>query len=120
MAWRIHENLAAGTMDNTVLGRVTGTMRFVGCAGEVTLDLAGNMEGELRGKRILISNPEADERNAALGKPGTYMQMFRTHQVGEVQSIERLADGLLHAAWHDEVNGRVVIELPANAWSPAD
>ena len=120
MAWRIHENLTEGEMDNTTPGRISGTLRFVGRAGEVTLDLTGDMLGELRGTRIRLKNPEARERNAAMGKAGTYMRTFASVQKGEVDSIAILADGLLHAAWYDDTNGRVVLELPASAWNMED
>ena len=120
MAWRVHENLVEGEMDNTTPGRISGTLRFVGRAGEVTLDLAGDMAGDLRGKRIRLNNPAAGERNAALHRKGTYMRLFRARQHGEVDSIKCLDDGFLHAAWYDETNGRVVLELPTEAWTVAD
>jgi hypothetical protein len=104
-----------GEMDNATPGRITGTLRFVG-KGTVTLDLTGDMMGELRGKRIRLNNPEPSERNVTLGKAGTYLRTFQTHQVGEVDSIKRVADGSLYAAWYDKTNGRVVLELPAAAW----
>jgi hypothetical protein len=112
--------LVEGEIDNTTPGRISGTLRFVGRAGEVTLDLAGDMAGELRGKRIRLDNPMPNERNATLRQRGSYMRGFRGRQRGKVDSIERLADGILHAAWYDETNGRVVIELPTEAWTVAD
>jgi len=117
MAWRIHENLVEGEMDNTTPGRVSGTLRFVGRARKVTLDLEGDFNGALRGKRIHLHNPEACERNLSLRQPGSYMRGFKARQVGEVHCIERFPDGMLHAAWYENTNGRVVMELPAAAWN---
>ena len=117
MAWRPTQNLIEGEMDNTTPGRISGTLRFVGRAGEVTLNLAGDMLGELRGKRVRLSNPDASERNTTLGRAGTYMRRFSGCQSGKVERIEGLTDGWLHAAWNDDTNGRVVIEMPAGAWT---
>ena len=63
MAWRIHDNLIDGELDNTGAGRVTETLRFVGTDEAVTLDVEGHFEGELRGKRIHLCNPHPGERS---------------------------------------------------------
>lgn len=119
MAWRIHENLADGEMDNTTPGRVTGTLRFVGTDEDVTLDLEGDFSGSLQGRRIRLENPDAAERNQSLGnRPGSYMDGFDPRQEGKVGVIEAVGGGgagLLHASWYSS-NGRVVLELPAGAW----
>jgi len=117
MAWRIHENLIGGEIDNTTPGRVTGTLRFVGTDEDVTLDLAGDFSGCLKGRRIRLENPDAAERNEALGRRGSYMDGFDRHQEGKVDIIETTSGdtGLLHASWYS-ANGRVVLELPAGAW----
>ena len=121
MAWRIHENLIEGELDNTVPGRITGTMRFVGLAEPVRLDLSGDFKGDIQGRRIRFQNPNPQERNVALGKArSSYMRGFAQPQAGAVDSIERLGDGTLHAAWYEPTNGRVVLELPDTAWVVAD
>ena len=117
MAWRIHENLVAGTLDNTAPGRVTGELTFIGLTQPVRLDLAGDMTGELRGKRIRLSNPAPRELGVTLAYQDSYMKGFRLRQEGEVDAVEALADGILHAAWYSVGNGRVVLELPAAAWT---
>ncbi len=120
MAWRPHANLVEGELDNTTAGRISGWLCFgrcdgnVGMGSKVTLDLAGDMAGELRGKRIVLKNPHM----RVLASQA--MRGFRTRQVGPVDSVEALASGILHAAWYDEENGRVVLELPASAWRVAD
>jgi hypothetical protein len=48
------------------------------------------------------------------------MRGFAQPQTGAVDSIERLGDGTLHAAWYEPTNGRVVLELPDTAWVVAD
>ena len=119
MAWRIHDNLMAGEIDNTTPGRVTGKLAFIGMAGTVTLDLEGDALGVLKGRRIRLENPLPKERAEALNQRGTYMRRFARKQTGQVDAIEVLADGGLHAAWYSE-NGRVVLELPAEAWTFSD
>ncbi len=101
-------------MDNATAGRIGGWLFFAGMGSKVTLDLAGDMAGELRGKRIVLKNPHT----RVFGSQA--MRGFRTRQVGPVDSVEALVGGTLHAAWYDEDNGRVVIELPADAWRIAD
>jgi hypothetical protein len=120
MAWRIHDNLMAGELDNTQPGRVTGKLAFIGIAGTVSLDLEGDARGALKGRRIRFQNPTPKERNEALKKRGSYMRGFAQPQTGAVDSIERLGDGTLHAAWYEPTNGRVVLELPDAAWVVAD
>jgi hypothetical protein len=100
-------------MDNTTPGRVTGTLRFVGKGGSVTLELAGDFSGCLKGHRIRLDNPEPGEHHDMRG--------FDRRQEGEVDVIEPV-DTIggdeacwLHASWFSE-NGRVVLELPAEAW----
>ena len=118
MAWRIHTNLIDGEMDNTTSGRVTGTLRFVGICGSVTLDLAGDFSGSLKGHRIRLENPDAAEHGNASARNGSYMSGFDRRHEGEVDAIEpidRGEDCPLHASWYSD-NGRVVIELPAGAW----
>ncbi|MEF8788403.1 MAG: hypothetical protein V5A84_04985 [Planctomycetota bacterium] len=121
MAWRIHRNLIDGEMDNTTPGRVTGTLRFVGKGGSVTLDLEGDFSGCLKGERLRLKNPDAGEHNEALSRRDSYMRGFDRHQEGEVEAIEPIDPSggedacWLHAAWYSD-NGRVVLELPAEAW----
>ena len=117
MAWRIHTNLKAGTLDNTTPGRVTGEMTFIGLTQPVRLDLAGDMQGELRGRRVRLSNPAPRELGVSLAYEESYMAGFRLRQEGEVDAVEVLSDGILHASWYSKGNGRVVLELPAAAWT---
>ena len=118
MAWRIHTNLTDGEIDNTTPGRVTGTLRFVGKGGSVTLDLAGDFSGRLKGRRLRLENPDPAEHNEALHRADSYMRGFDRRQEGEVDGIEPIGRGKagpLHASWYSE-NGRVVLELPAEGW----
>jgi hypothetical protein len=104
----------------------------VGIDDDVTLNLEGDFSGCLKGRRIRLENPDAAERNEALNRCGSYMDGFDRRQEGKVGVIEALpaesaaqagvgggGTGLLHASWHS-ANGRVVLELPADAWEVAE
>src|SRR5207244_2413334 len=52
MAWRPTQYLLEGELDNTVPGKVTGWMRFVGLKRQVTFDLKGDFHRDIRGAKI--------------------------------------------------------------------
>lgn len=119
MAWRPYENLIEGELDNTVPGKVTGWMRFVGMDEKVILDLTGDFYRDIRGAKLCLTNPDPAERNAVGFSParsGTYMEGFDTFQVGKVGDITAglpPADYVSYPyiEWFSKTNGRVVIEL---------
>jgi hypothetical protein len=113
MAWRVDENLVSGRLDNRVPGKVTGELRFIGMKEPVRVDLDGDFSGTLRGKVLVLNRPEASERNATLGRSGSYMEQFDAVQEGRVESIAA-DETLAHIAWLSTENGRVVIELDPN------
>ena len=49
MAWRFHEHILRGELDNTGRGRVTGRLWLAGLAGPMTLDLRGDCAPDLAG-----------------------------------------------------------------------
>src|SRR5665647_2139588 len=53
MAWRPHEHLIDGYLDNTEPGKVTGHLRFVGMPEMVRLNLEGDFHREYRGENPL-------------------------------------------------------------------
>ena len=120
MAWRPYENLIAGELENTVPGRVTGWLRFVGMEQEVKLDLKGDFHRDIRGTRVRLRNPQPSDRNhtGALGeaRDGSYMDGFSPVQTGDAGDITA---GLPpypyvrypYVEWYYEQNGRVVLEL---------
>jgi len=120
MAWRPYENLIAGELSNTVPGRVTGWLRFVGMEEQVRLDLNGDFHRDIRGTRIRLRNPQSMDRNqtGATGetRQGSYMGRFSPVQTGKVGDITA---GLPphdygvrpYIEWYSEENGRVVLEL---------
>jgi hypothetical protein len=113
MAWRPHEHLIAGELDNTRPGRVTGWMTFVGLDEPVTFDLAGDFHRDARGAKLLLFNPNAPKETADACRR---MEGFATHQAGRVGDITAglpPADYVdyPYVEWYSDRNGRVVLEL---------
>ena len=113
MAFRPTEYLICGELDNTVQGKVTGWMRFVGIKGKVTFDLEGNFHRDIRGTKIHLIGGATDSEPDAEG----YMQGFAPHQTGKVGDITAglppadYISGSVYVEWYSQLNGRVVLEL---------
>lgn len=114
MAWRLHDYLIGGTLDNTQPRKVKGWMYFLGLLKPITLDLDGDFHRDIRGASIDFSGyatPETDLRKAE-----KYMQSFSVRQTGAVGDITA---GLAphdygsspYVEWYSDQNGRVVLEL---------
>jgi hypothetical protein len=109
-AWRPYDNLICGELDNTQPGKVTGWLRFVGKAEDVTLDLEGDFHRDIRGTVIRIHNPEPAER-----RPG-YMDRFANHHTGRVGDITAGLEPRDYVEYpylefYSDQNGRIVLEL---------
>ena len=106
MAWRQNELLKATVLDNSIQGKVTGWIKFVGLPQVVHLDLDGNMNDDIRGKKIFIQN----------NKPplnGT-MHGFDISQKGQVICFTNQGPnsaGGYYFSWCSDQNGVVTIEL---------
>lgn len=113
MAFRPTEYLICGELDNTVQGKVTGWMRFVGIKGKVAFDLEGNFHRDIRGAKIRLIGGATDSEQDAEG----YMQGFAPHQTGKVGDITAglppadYISGLVYVEWYSQLNGRVVLEI---------
>lgn len=82
MAWRPHEQLIDGYLDNTVPGAVTGHLRFRGMDELVRLNLAGDFHRDIRGTVISIKRKHSDLSD----EPG-YMDRFGIVQDGDAGDI---------------------------------
>jgi hypothetical protein len=112
MAWRPHENLISGELDNTVLGKVTGWLRFVGMKEVVKLDLAGDFHRDIRGTKVRLRNPNPTQD----GDRAKYLDGFLPTQIGNVGDMTAGLPPQDYVAypyfeWYSEANGRVVLEL---------
>jgi len=109
MAWRPTDYLTEGELDNTVPGKVTGWMKFVGMDEPVTFNLDGEFHRDIRGTMIRF---KGEGRKSGAG----YMRGFRKHQTGKAGDMTA---GLppqdyvdyCYLEWYGDENGRVVIEL---------
>lgn len=112
MAWRPSEYLAGGELDNTVPGKVTGWIRFVGLKDPVTLDLVGDFHRDIRGTKVRLCNlnptPDGDSVKFLEG-----FSPIQTGNVGDMTAGLPPADYVLYPylEWYGHENGRVVLEL---------
>jgi hypothetical protein len=129
MAFRIHDSVVRGEIDNRVKGMVRGRIWVEGRAEPVTLELQGNAWPDLAGCLLTFSNPlkrmahpHLDSLNP-LQRGGTgdltASRKVRVYDipVGEAYMMckrgekppEHMAN-CLYLEWFSESNGRVVIE----------
>lgn len=113
MAWRPNEQFIEGELDNTVHGKVTGWMRFVGLKEKVIFDLVGNFHRDIRGAKVRL---HGDGEAANIEESEKYMEDFSLLQKGNAgdmtsgrQPIDYVNYGYFE--WYSDDNGRVVIEL---------
>ena len=112
MAWRPHENLVEGELDNTVPGKVRGWLRFVGMKKTVKLNLAGDFHRDIRGTKVRLHSPNPTQD----GDRAKYLEGFSLTQTGEVGDMTAGLPPQDYVAypyfeWYSEANGRVVLEL---------
>jgi hypothetical protein len=113
MAWRPSEQLIEGELDNTVLGKVTGWMKFSGLNENVTFELEGDFHRDIRGAKVRLIG---DGESANIEEATRYMEDFSTVQkgnVGDMTAGREPADYVEYPyfEWYSEENGRCVIEL---------
>ena len=129
MAWRIHDSVIRGEIDNRVKGRVRGKLWLDGLAEPVTLDLEGNACPDLAGCLLEFKNPaetfpirkQPVFAQLQRGKIGNLSasQKVRVFTIPDEEAFamidrgekppERIANAL-YLEWFSEGNGRVVIE----------
>jgi hypothetical protein len=115
MAFRIHDSIVRGEIDNRQKGIVRGKIWLEGRAEAMTLELKGNAHPDLAGCLLQFTNLGARFADAHLdslvaiqrGAVGD-MTASRKARVLDAQS-EHLANAL-YLEWFSERNGRVVIE----------
>lgn len=112
MAWRPSTYLIEGELDNTVLGRVTGWLRFAGLPDRVHLDLTGDCHRDIRGAKLRIRGP-ATEATAAAADTLDGIARRQVGEVGDITAGREPRDyvNYPYIEWYSAHNGRVVIEL---------
>lgn len=129
MAFRIHDSVVRGEIDNRVKGVVRGKIWVDGRAEPVVLELTGNAWPDLAGCLLAFSNPQARIPHAQIeslhplqrGSIGdlTASRKVRVFDVPLEAALdmihrkekppEHLAN-CLYLEWFSEANGRVVVE----------
>lgn len=127
MAWRIHDSVVRGEIDNRVRGRVTGRIWLVGRTEPLELKLTGNPWRDLAGGLLEFTNPNpvaGDLEKLSSMQQGTVGDITASRRV-KIPEIRMDQIGEYYAAckpwpwhwsyclyfeWFSERNGRVVIE----------
>ncbi len=127
MAWRIHEHVLRGEIDNRTRGRVIGRVWLQGVAEPLRLDLRGDPEPDLAGCVVRFENPQplplatAPPAQVQTGEAGyiTAARKVRVYDIPVAEAYamskrgerppEHLANSL-YLEWFSELSGRVMIE----------
>lgn len=129
MAWRIHDSVIRGEVDNRTKGVVRGRIWLEGRAEPLELELTGNAQADLAGCVLTFSNPlprlkhpNLDglraEQQGSVGDitasrkakvPAVPMEEFLDWPEEKGPPPSRWAN-CLYLEWFSDANGRVVIE----------
>lgn len=129
MAWRIHDSVQRGEIDNREKGVVRGRIWLHGLAEPVVLELQGNACPDLAGCLLTFVNPgetiplrtDAGMDPLQRGTIGdlTASRKVRVFDIPVAEAYERLKKKLpvpehmansLYLEWFSQANGRVVVE----------
>lgn len=140
MAWRFHEHILRGEIDNRARGRVTGRIWLAGVEAPLVLDLRGDCAPDLAGCLLTFENskpqPTPDDPPSAMqhGWVGdiTASQKLKVPDV-PIEEFIRMKNAPWHWAnalyleWFSEANGRLVVQtadfalnISAPAWTFSD
>lgn len=129
MAFRIHDSVVRGEIDNRVKGIVRGKIWVEGRTEPIVLDLMGNAWPDLAGCRLTFTNPQEriphhhlDSLHAVqrgtigdltasrkVRVPDVPIEEFIALRKAKKPAPEHMAN-CLYLEWFSEANGRVVIE----------
>lgn len=127
MAWRIHDKITHGEIDNRKKGQVEGRLWLAGSDQPIVLRLKGNCWSDLAGCRLVFTNPKPDAdsppaldplQNGVVGDM-TASRKVRVPTVGQ-EELNRLIEenkpiptqlgNSIYLEWFSQSNGRVVLE----------
>ena len=137
MAWRLHDQVVRGEIDNRTRGRVTGRLWLLGNSAPLEVALAGNAWRDVAGHLLVFRNthplPVPTEGLAVCqeGVTGdiTASRKVRVPEVDSEEMMRLAAAGLdypwhwgnaLYLEWFSTSNGRVVIESSGYELTLAD
>jgi hypothetical protein len=129
MAWRIHERVSKGEIDNRRRDHVRGQIWLVGRDKPIRLDLSGNCLRDLAGCFVKFENPQAKpaadedvalaDRQSGLAGEITASRRVRVFDVPLEEALRITREGkappehmgnCFYLEWFGDTNGRVVIE----------
>ena len=127
MAWRLHEHVLRGKIDNRTRGRVTGEIWLAGIDQPMALQLTGDCAPDLAGCELSFENPNPIPMTtrppaAQQRGPAGDITAARKVRVFDVPSEEALAmckrgetppehiANSVYLEWFSELSGRVVSE----------
>ena len=129
MAWRIHERISKGEIDNRQRDRVRGQIWLVGRDEPIRLDLSGNCLRDLAGCFVKFGNPQAKpaadedvalaDRQSGVAGEITASRKVRVFDVPLEEALRITKEGkappehmgnCFYLEWFGDTNGRVVIE----------
>lgn len=126
MAWRLHEHVLRGEIDNRTRGHVTGRIRLEGVQEPLVLELVGDCHPDLAGCLLRFENPQPI---AMTTKPPAARQRGRAGDITAARKVrvfdipfeeaysmiraggtppEHMANSL-YLEWESELSGRFVI-----------
>ena len=110
MTWRPTKYLLEGELDNSKPGKVTGRLRFAGMKETVTVDLEGDFDRDIRGRKLRLTGCY---KGKALEAEDA-MEGFAECQTGTVGHITAGLDPKAYAPhpfieWVSDCNDRVVL-----------
>ena len=127
MAWRLHEHIIRGELDNRTRGLVTGRIWFADRSEPILLHLTGNCHRDLAGCLVRFENPSPTPCDTSALDPVqhgivgdiTASRKVRVLDVPIEEAMRLGKAGLpipehhansLYLEWHTLANGRIVIE----------
>ena len=127
MAWRLHEHVRRGEIDNRTRERVAGRIWLAGAEEPLVLELFGDCDPDLAGCLLRFENPQPV---AMTTKPPASRQRGTAGDITAARKVrvfdipfeeayamikaggtppEHMANAL-HLEWHSDLSGRVLIE----------
>jgi hypothetical protein len=127
MAWRLHEHVLRGEIDNRTRGRVTGRIWLSGVEDPLLLELRGDCHPDFAGCLLRFENPQPvvlttkppGSRQRGSAGDITAARKVRVFDIPFEESYAMIKAGgtppehkanSLYLEWHSDLSGRVVIE----------